>query len=44
VCRDRIRCNAIARPFNWKFTRTGLDDLLHRIDARDKTQPRALAA
>ena len=37
-----IRYNAIARPFNWKFTRTGLDDLLHRIDAR--TQPRTLAA
>ena len=23
-----IRYNAIARPFNWKFTRNGLDDLL----------------
>ncbi len=41
---SEIRCNAIARPFTWKFTRTGLDDLLHRIDAHDKTQPRALAA
>jgi transposase len=47
--RDRLaafetRYNAIARPFNWKFTRPDLRDLLHRIDAHDKTQPRALAA
>ena len=47
--RDRLaafetRYNAIARPFNWKFTRTDLDDLLRRIDAHDKTQPHALAA
>jgi len=39
-----IRYNAIARPFTWKFTRTNLSDLLHRIDAHDKAQPRALAA
>jgi hypothetical protein len=39
-----IRYNAIARPFNWKFTRTDLADLLHRIDAHDGTQPHALAA
>ena len=38
-----IRYNAVARPFNWKFTRTDLDDLLHRIDAHE-TQPHALAA
>jgi len=43
--RDRLaafetRYNAIARPFNWKFTQTDLADLLHRIDA----QPGALAA
>jgi DNA-binding CsgD family transcriptional regulator len=38
------RYNAIARPFNWKFTRTDLNDLLHRIDAHDKTQPHAQAA
>ena len=47
--RDRLaafeeRYNAIARPFGWKFTRTDLDDLLHRIDAHDKIQPHALAA
>jgi transposase len=39
-----IRYNAIARPFSWKFTRTDLDDLLHRIDTHNKTQPHALAA
>jgi transposase len=38
------RYNTIARPFSWKFTRTDLDDLLHRIDAHDNTQPHALAA
>ena len=47
--RDRLaafetRYNAIARPFNWKFTRTDLDDLLHRIDAHNNTEPHALAA
>ncbi len=47
--RDRLaafetRYNAIARPFSWKFTRTDLNDLLHRIDAHEKTQPHALAA
>jgi transposase len=38
------RYNAIATPFNWKFTRDDLDDLLRRIDAHDHTQPHALAA
>ena len=38
--RDRLaafeaRYNAVAAPFNWKFTRTDLDDLLHRIDAHE---------
>jgi len=47
--RDRLaafetRYNAIARPFNWKFTRADLHDLLHRIDAHDKAQPHVLAA
>jgi hypothetical protein len=47
--RDRLaafetRCNAIAKPFSWTFTRTDLNDLLHRIDAHEKTQPHALAA
>jgi transposase len=39
-----IRYNAIARPFSWNFTRTDLNDLLHRIDAHDTTQLHALAA
>ena len=39
-----IRYNAIARPLNGKFTRNDLSDLLHRIDAHDRTQPHALAA
>jgi transposase len=30
-----IRYNAIARPFNWKFTHHDLHDLLQRIDAHD---------
>jgi hypothetical protein len=47
--RDRLaafetRYNAVARPFSWKFTRTDLADLLHRIDAQDTIQPNALAA
>jgi transposase len=47
--RDRLavfetRYNAIARPFNWKFTRADLNDLLRRIDAHDKAQPNTLAA
>jgi transposase len=47
--RDRLaafetRYNAIARPFSWKFTRTDLNDLLHRIDAHNKVQPHTLAA
>ena len=39
-----VRYNAIARPFSWKFSRTDLQDLLHRIDAHDKAQPHTLAA
>ena len=38
------RYNEIARPFTWRFTRTDLDDLLHRIDVHDKAEPHALAA
>jgi DDE superfamily endonuclease len=39
-----VRNNAIARPFNWKFTRTDLNDLLRRIDTRETSPPHALAA
>jgi transposase len=47
--RDRLaafetRYNAIAQPFNWKFTRTDLNDLLQRIDTHAKAQTHALAA
>jgi transposase len=47
--RDRLaafetRYNAIARPFDWKFTRTDLSDLLLRIDAHVKAETHALAA
>ena len=47
--RDRLaafetRYNAIARPFNWKFTRTDLNDLLRRVNAHNKTQSHVLAA
>lgn len=47
--RDRLaafeaRYNAIARPFNRKFTRTDLNDLLRRIDTHVKAETHALAA
>jgi hypothetical protein len=29
------RYNAVARPFNWKFTRRELKNLLHRVDTHD---------
>lgn len=32
------RYNAAARPFNWRFTRTDLDELIRRIDAH-RTAP-----
>jgi transposase len=47
--RDRLaafetRYNAIARPFTWRFTRTDLSDLLHRIDTHVKAETHELAA
>jgi hypothetical protein len=47
--RDRLaafeaRYNAIARPFDWKFTSTDLTDLLRRIDTHVKADTHALAA
>jgi transposase len=47
--RDRLaafetRYNAIARPFDWKFTRTDLNDLLRRIDTHVKAETHTLAA
>ena len=38
------RHNAIARPFDWKFTRAALNDLMRRIDARRGHGAAALAA
>jgi transposase len=40
--RDRLaafetRYDAVAKPFNWRFTRTDLHDLLDRIDAHQQT-------
>jgi hypothetical protein len=40
-----IRYNAVARPFDWKFTRHDLHDLLQRIDTRENpTEDHHLAA
>jgi transposase len=39
-----IRYNAVAKPFNWKFTRTDLTDLLQRIDTHESQQTVQLAA
>ena len=38
------RYNTTARPFDWKFTRAGLNDLMRRIDARRGHGTAALAA
>jgi DDE superfamily endonuclease len=38
------RYNTTARPFDWKFTRAGLNDLCRRIDARRSHGTVALAA
>jgi transposase len=47
--RDRLAAfethyNAVAKPFNWKFTRSDLDTLLDRIDAHEAKQSLQLAA
>ena len=38
------RCNAAASPFGWKFTRTGLDELIRRINARRAASALAAAS
>ena len=38
------RYNAIATPFDWKFTRTDLHDLLARIDTHEAQRASRLAA
>ena len=40
----QARYNTTARPFDWKFTRAGLNDLMRRIDARRGRGTAALAA
>ena len=44
--RDRLAAfeTRYARPFNWKFTRTDLNDLLNRIAAHEQAQQHAIAA
>jgi transposase len=39
-----IRYNTAAKPFNWKFTRTDLGDLLRRIDAHEAQRSLQLVA
>lgn len=38
------RLNATATPFDWRFGRRELDDLLRRIDAHRVAEPAPLAA
>lgn len=38
------RFNATATPFDWRFGRRELDDLLRRIDAHRVAEPAPLAA
>jgi transposase len=38
------RYNAVAKPFNWRFTHSDLDNLLHRIDQHDRANRHTLAA
>ena len=47
--RDRLtafqtRYNAVAKPFNWRFTRADLNALLDRIAAHDTSEDHTLAA
>jgi DDE superfamily endonuclease len=39
-----IRYNAIAQPFNWRFTRSDLHDLIDRLAAHEQAPRHALAA
>ena len=44
LTRFEARYNTTARPFDWKFTRAGLNDLCRRIDAHRSTAAVPLAA
>jgi hypothetical protein len=37
-------CNAAARPFDWRFTRTDLNQLLARVRQHDRHGPHPMAA
>jgi hypothetical protein len=37
-------CNAAAKPFDWRFTRTDLNQLLARVQHHDRHAPHPLAA
>jgi transposase len=39
-----IRYNTIAKPFNWRYTHSDLDDLLHRLDAVERSHHNQPAA
>ena len=44
LTRFQARYNTTARPFDWTFTRAGLNDLCRRIDARRSHRTVSLAA
>jgi hypothetical protein len=44
LTRFQARYNITARPFDWTFTRAGLNDLCRRIDARRSHGSVSLAA
>jgi len=39
-----VHYNAVATPFDWKFDKDDLDDLLRRIETHDPSAPKATAA
>lgn len=44
LCRFEDRYNETARPFDWRFTRRDLAEMLQRLDARRPEPETALAA
>ena len=43
LCRFQDRYNQTARPFDWRFTRTDLADMLQRLEAH-RTEPETTLA
>jgi len=41
LLRFQSHYEAVAKPFQWKFTRRDLDDLLAKLDDRDRAYARA---